>query len=753
MAIESANSTKVKPNYNDSLRQATLQASHCLTTGSVDQAIPAILATIGESLEVERVLVFEDQPQNEGSALSVCYSWQQPHVPRVTPELFAEYPLTSPEIPTWLRPVRDGHPVITHRRNTAGAVADLFQKMQIQSLLMVPIAVDHAFWGCVGVDACKREREWLPVEIDLLKILANLIGTTILRDRSIIQLRNSEERFHAVAETAQDAIIMIDATGLIEYWNPAATRILGYTAVEAMGRNVHDLLTSEQTRELADERLHAVAVAGNACAVGKIRELEGKRKDGSRIPVELALAKMTIGGQWRAVGILRDVTVRRRTEQRVSWLARHDVLTGLPNRTVFLDEIRQSIDRSRRSNKQFAVYYLDLDHFKDVNDTLGHPAGDLLLQAVAERLKKSIRNTDRIARFGGDEFAILANELTEPTDAGIVAGKILDAMSAPFFINNDEVHTGTSIGIAAASDRNEAAEALLAHADVALYHAKQEGRGIFRFFTDAMDREVRHRYTLLSELREAIDRHQLFLVYQPQVDMETRDILGLEALVRWRHPCRGIVSPGQFIPAAENSGLIISLGQWVLLELCRQARRWLDAGIDLPVIAVNVSPTQFKSPSDLASEIGAMLHASGLAPSMLEIELTETALMQASRHNAAVLQNLRNQGIRVAIDDFGTGYSCLDYLRRFPASRIKIAQTFVADIAHDAGSAAITRAAIGLGRELGLGVIAEGVETAEQVALLRSWGCKEAQGYHFVAPIASEQVATLLRQRKLPHRN
>jgi EAL domain-containing protein (putative c-di-GMP-specific phosphodiesterase class I) len=268
-----------------------------------------------------------------------------------------------------------------------------------------------------------------------------------------------------------------------------------------------------------------------------------------------------------------------------------------------------------------------------------------------------------------------------------------------------------------------------------------------------MDREVRHRYTLLSELREAIDRHQLFLVYQPQVDMETRDILGLEALVRWRHPCRGIVSPGQFIPAAENSGLIISLGQWVLLELCRQARRWLDAGIDLPVIAVNVSPTQFKSPSDLASEIGAMLHASGLAPSMLEIELTETALMQASRHNAAVLQNLRNQGIRVAIDDFGTGYSCLDYLRRFPASRIKIAQTFVADIAHDAGSAAITRAAIGLGRELGLGVIAEGVETAEQVALLRSWGCKEAQGYHFVAPIASEQVATLLRQRKLPHRN
>ena len=727
-----------------------IQATHCLTAGTVDQAIPAILATIGESLEVERVLVFESRPKDKGPCLCVGYSWQQPSVPRVTPELFTEYLLTSPEIPAWLQPVRDGQTTITHRRNTAGAVAQLFQKMQIQSLLMVPITVDHAFWGCVGVDACKSEREWLGVEIDLLKILANLIGTTILRDRSIIQLRNSEERFHAVAETAQDAIIMVDAQGLIEYWNPAATRILGYAANEVMGHNIHDLLASEQCHELACEKLQAAAAASNGCVVGKIRELEGKRKDGSRIPVELALAEMTIGGQWRAVGILRDVTVRRRTEQRVSWLARHDALTGLPNRTVFLDEIRQSIERSRRSHKQFAVYYLDLDHFKDVNDTLGHPAGDLLLQAVAERLKKSIRNTDRIARFGGDEFAILANELSEPTDAGIVAGKILDAMFVPFFINNDEVHTGTTIGIAASSDRNEAAEALLAHADVALYHAKQEGRGIFRFFTEAMDREVRHRYTLLSELREAIDRHQLFLVYQPQVDMETREIVGLEALVRWRHPSRGIVSPGQFIPAAENSGLIIALGQWVLLELCRQARRWLDAGIDLPVIAVNVSPTQFKTPSDLGAEIAAMLHASGLAPTMLEIELTETALMQASRHNAAVLQNLRNQGIRVAIDDFGTGYSCLDYLRRFPASRIKIAQTFVADIAHDAGSAAITRAAIGLGRELGLGVIAEGVETAEQVALLRAWGCKEAQGYHFVAPIASEQVATLLRQRRSP---
>jgi EAL domain-containing protein (putative c-di-GMP-specific phosphodiesterase class I) len=265
-----------------------------------------------------------------------------------------------------------------------------------------------------------------------------------------------------------------------------------------------------------------------------------------------------------------------------------------------------------------------------------------------------------------------------------------------------------------------------------------------------MDKEVHRRVTLLAELRDAIQREELFLVYQPQVNMETRAIVGLEALIRWRHPKRGLVSPDQFIPAAENSGLIISLGQWVLWEACRQMRCWLNMGIKVPLIAVNVSPTQFKAPSDFSAEIAAALVETNISPEMLEIELTETALMRASRHNGAILQSLRDQGIRIAIDDFGTGYSSLDYLRRFPVSRIKIAQTFVEDIASNAGSAAITRAAISLGRELGLSVIAEGVETDEQVTLLTQWGCEEAQGYHFAKPLSIQDATTLLRLGSVP---
>ncbi|MBA3914441.1 MAG: EAL domain-containing protein [Acidobacteriales bacterium] len=706
--------------------------------------LPGILANLGESFHADRVLVLEDHRHTRRAGIYLSHSWQRTSVPQVATEWFSRYPFSSPEVMEWLLPLGEGDHVTQTEGHTSGAVAELFRELELKSILIVPIMVAGEVWGGVGVDCCTAERKWTPVEIDLLKIVANLIGATILRDRYVTALQESEQRFRAVADTAQDALIVVNSQGVVRYWNRAAERILGYTSKQAVGKKIHEWLAPARYHDSAARGLREFATGGHGTSLGKTRELAAIREDGAEIAIELALAPMRIEGEWCAVGIVRDITARKQAEQRMVWLARNDVLTALPNRTAFVEEIQQAIEHYRREQTGFAVCYLDLDHFKDINDTLGHAAGDLLLKHLAERLRNTLRETDRVARFGGDEFAVLMTNLSDPTDGGIVAEKILSVTNQPFFINGAEVHCSATLGLATCEYECSDPEVLLAHADAALYHAKAEGRGTFRFFTAALHNEVRDRITLLAELREAIAKDQLFLMYQPQVDMESGALVGLEALVRWRHPERGLIPPAQFIPAAENSGLIISLGKWVLREACRQTRSWMNMGLHVPVIAVNVSPTQFKGPSDLAAEVAATLACFDLSPEFLEIELTETALMQASGRNSNVMQNLRERGVRIAIDDFGTGYSCLDYLRRFPASRIKIAQTFISEIAGNSGSAAITRAAIGLGRELSLSVIAEGVETEEQAALLTKWGCKEAQGYLFARPLHFGDVSTLL---------
>jgi predicted signal transduction protein with EAL and GGDEF domain len=418
--------------------------------------------------------------------------------------------------------------------------------------------------------------------------------------------------------------------------------------------------------------------------------------------------------------------------------------------------------------------YLDLDHFKDINDTLGHPAGDLVLRAVAERLQASVREVDTIARFGGDEFAILLNDVGEPENAALVSRRMLDAVnrltaveedmavsaagvaekiikgvSEPIAIETTQVHTSASIGIAISEPDAADAETLLSRADVALYRAKAEQRGTYHFFTDGMDNEVRERVRIDAELRNAIAGEQFFLMYQPQVDIDTGRIVGLEALARWRHPTRGVVGPGHFIPEMERNGLIVPLGRWVMNEACREVTRWLDAGIALPLVAINLSGIQFKRPLDLERDIVAATVDAGVPPQYLELELTESVLMETSHAHNDLLLWLRERGHRIAIDDFGSGYSSLDYLRRYPVDRIKIAQKFIAEIGIEAGNDAIVRAALGLARELGIEVVVEGVETAAQVALLKTWGCRIVQGYYFARPLSVTDVTALLRVGKI----
>jgi diguanylate cyclase (GGDEF)-like protein len=437
---------------------------------------------------------------------------------------------------------------------------------------------------------------------------------------------------------------------------------------------------------------------------------------------------------------------RERAEEELERLSHHDALTGLANRVLFRDALEHAVARAHRGEKAFAVLYLDLDHFKDINDTLGHRTGDLLLQTVGERLVNATRETDMVARFGGDEFAVLVMDVRDPTDVGILASKIIDLISMPFAVEGNEVHISVSVGIAVYEPGGQDAETYLMHAELALYRAKADGRRTYRFFTDSMDVEVRARVTLNDELRRAIADEQFFLVYQPQVDIDSGRIVGVEALVRWRHPEQGVVYPDQFIPTAEKGGLIVPLGRWVLNEACRQTRAWLDAGVPIPLMAVNMSPAQFRAPVELERDIVAVLDQMRLPQGTLQLELTETTLMETSSTHASLLGRLRAMGIKISIDDFGTGYSSLDYLHRYSVDQIKIAQVFVAGIAERPEDVAIVKASIGLAREFGLNVIAEGAETAEQVDLLAGWGCREIQGYYFSRPLTADVVEPFLRQ-------
>jgi diguanylate cyclase (GGDEF)-like protein len=448
----------------------------------------------------------------------------------------------------------------------------------------------------------------------------------------------------------------------------------------------------------------------------------------------------------------RDVTDQKRALVRALETARTDQLTGLANRGAFVERLRAAIAGAGRRGPGFAVLYIDLDHFKDVNDTLGHPAGDQLLRAVADRLRAATRPSDTVARFGGDEFAVIAAEgpggLGDDggDDAARVAATLIRVISEPYVLAGAPVHVGASVGIARYGPGAVDAETMLAQADMALYNAKSEGRSGFRCFNTGLERAVRTRVSLRQELHGALEDDQLFLVYQPQVHLGSLRVVGVEALVRWRHPTRGVLAPGLFVPIAEQTGEIGQLGHWVLATACRQARAWLDAGAPPTRVGVNVSAVQLKSAATFECEVEAALAESRLPPHCLELELTETVLMTAEREQKQLLQRLRARGVTLAIDDFGTGYASLDYLRRFPISRIKIAPDFTRDLDSPAATsdAAIVKATIGLARDLGIEVIAEGVERPGQIELLQKWGCSELQGFYICEPLAADEVPALL---------
>jgi diguanylate cyclase (GGDEF)-like protein len=441
--------------------------------------------------------------------------------------------------------------------------------------------------------------------------------------------------------------------------------------------------------------------------------------------------------------VFRDVATTRASTLAITHTAQHDSLTGLCNRTLLEERITQAIALAQRHHKKVAVLFLDLDGFKHINDSLGHPIGDKVLQSVAQRLVMCVRSTDTVCRQGGDEFVVLLSEVEQGEDSGITARRLLQSVAETHSIDQHDLHITTSIGVSIYPDDGLDAETLIKNADTAMYQAKEHGRQGYQFFKPAMYARAVERQSTAEGLRRALERQEFALHYQPTIDLKSGKITGAEALLRWTHPTRGPLSPAEFIPVAEDCGLILPIGNWVLREACKQARAWADAGIPETTIAVNISAVEFRNERFLEG-VFTILSEVGLNPKFLVIELTESVLLKAVESPASILQALRERGVQVAVDDFGTGYSSLSYLERFPVDAIKIDQSFVHRISTAEDVAPIVTAVISMARSLGLRVVAEGVETAEQLAFLQAHQCDEAQGYYCSLPVPAEQFAKLL---------
>jgi diguanylate cyclase (GGDEF)-like protein/PAS domain S-box-containing protein len=524
--------------------------------------------------------------------------------------------------------------------------------------------------------------------------------------------------------------------------NPAFTRITGYTLEEAIGQSPRIMASGRHDAAFYESMWNSIIESGYWQG-----EIWDRRKNGEVYPKWLSIVTVKDNHEniLNYIAVFSDISERKAADDRIHFMAHYDALTGLPNRVLLHDRIFQAITVAPRFDRKVAILFLDLDRFKTINDTLGHSIGDLLLQSVAERLKSCIRSSDTIARLGGDEFIVVLPDLLEGAYAASVAQKILDIISTPFLIRDVELNTSASIGISLYPDDGRSNEDLIVNADVAMYRSKESGRNNYHFFIPEMNDSAYERLTMENSLRRALERREFVLHYQPQVNSETGRIIGAEALVRWQHPEMGLVPPGMFIPIAEESGLIVAIGEWVLREACRQNKAWQDEGLSPFPVAVNLSTAQFRQ-KNLTTLLVDVLKETGLDPRWLELEITESGIMQGGEAVVKTLHSLKQMGLKLSIDDFGTGYSSLSYLKRFPLDKLKIDQSFVRDITTSQDDAAIVIAIIGMARSLKLRVIAEGVETRGHLDFLTSNGCAEIQGYYFGKPEPADGFGRLLSQ-------
>jgi diguanylate cyclase (GGDEF)-like protein/PAS domain S-box-containing protein len=556
-------------------------------------------------------------------------------------------------------------------------------------------------------------------------------------------LRQSEERYRTIIEEMEEWYFETDLAGNITFFNDVFANVLGYSQKELTGLNFRSFVKKEESDSVF-RLFNQVFKTGQPT---KNFPYEFISTDGTVTSAEFSIfPKRDKEGKvcgFRGVG--HDITARKRMEEEIQYQATHDALTGLPNRLMFSQLLNHAIQSARRYTRQFAVLFIDLDRFKIINDTLGHEAGDQLLQEIAVRLKQTLRTVDVVARLGGDEFVILIEELSDLIQVETVAGKILSAVIKPVNLMNEECRVTASIGISVFPKDAEDEQSLLKNADIAMYLAKEEGKNNYQFYSEDIQSKSIERLSIETNLRFALERNELSLHYQAKVDFKTNVITGVEALLRWQNPYLGSVTPTQFIPVAEESGLIIPIGRWVMRTACAQNVAWQQQGLPAVCMAVNLSLRQLTD-DNLIDDIRTALNDSGMAPNLLELEITESMVMHNPTRMIAVLAKIKNLGVRLAIDDFGTGYSSLAQIKHFHVDTLKVDRSFIRNIPKDSEDKAITEAIIALGKPLSFIVVAEGVETVDQLDFLREHSCDEMQGHYFSKPIAPEQFADLLRE-------
>lgn len=862
------------------LEAIAIGAKELLRSSDLTTSLPRVVERVGQAAGADRLhilLLSANSRLAQRGVVGQHYVWNASGIPSPPDFIAIGKSMAEVGLGSWMPKLARGETIVGHTGDLDPAARGFMELGAVKSVLAVPIFVEGEWWGIIGFDDCRSERDWSPADIDIIRILAELVGAAIaslrrlqvLADANRIvensptviyrlrprqpyllmfvshnirrygyeadellatpdgwpQLIDSDDRRLALANLealaagktdhtrsefrfnkpdgtqvwfAGESIALRDGDGSLIAFEGiltditerkraaqelAASHVLLTAAIEnspeailvvdhygqvtaynqnfvALWNVPPELLAGGNNEALL--RMAASNVKNESEFLDQVHDLyahpemtrhdELETKDGRIIDRHSAPLyddkKHHLGRIW----FLRDITARKRAEQKIVELARTDPLTGLANRVAFLDRLQLAFARARRGAHSFAVLYLDLDHFKDVNDTLGHPAGDALLKVVADRLRACVRETDMVARFGGDEFAVLQEDMTDIAAAEALAAKICRTVGTSLSIDGNQIHTSASVGVVPYRRDITDPEAMMTKADLALYRAKTEGRDRFRFHIRELDHEVRERVTISEGLRLAVEKDELELYYQPQVELVSGRVVGLEALLRWNHPALGLLAPDKFIPIAESSGSILQIGHWVIEEVCRQIGVWQKQSILPRIVAANVSAGQFKLDSDLDRVVTEALATYGVAAERLELELTESVLMEATQRHSEEFARLRGVGVRLAIDDFGTGYSSLDYLRSFRVARLKIDGRFVGGVTNNADDATIVRAVIGLAHELGIEVVAEGVETAEQRDFLISAGCKFAQGFLFGRPMPAAAATALLRRHCQPER-